>query len=78
MEDEIDLDSMTPEERAEFCKMAEGVVRQVKKALLGSSVECPNCNVMVTIDRSHDHLAWSAECRCGWSAAGSGPPALKH
>lgn len=78
MEKEFDLDSMTPEERKAFVEMAQAQIQQAQEALRGTEMECPNCNVMAPIKRSYDHTSWTVECLCGWSAAGSGAPAMRH
>ena len=54
------------------------VAEHVKSHQLGGDMPCPQCGVSVPIRRDQQHSTWDAECNCGWSAAGSGPPARKN
>ena len=68
------LEDMTPEEREEFGKEAKAISDRVMAESEGDAITCVQCSLQTPIVR--DGNSWTAECRCGWSAAGSGPRPL--
>ena len=76
MAEKIDLENMTPEQRASFVELAQAAMDHVNEGNIGDTMTCLACGKPVRIER--EPMSWSVECTCGWSAAGSGPPARKN
>ena len=57
---------------------ASRLIEHVKSHSLGDNMPCPQCGTAVPIRRNRQHTEWDAECRCGWSVAGSGPPVKRN
>lgn len=68
---------MTDEELDALKERAAAEMEHVKAHALGDDMPCPSCSKRIPLRWDQDHLAWTAECLCGWSAAGSGPPRRK-
>lgn len=58
-----------------MAQRAQAFLNQVKYNV-GEIMPCPQCGKQTPIRRLGG--AWDVECLCGWSAAGSGPPAKSN
>ena len=66
------IKGMTPEQIAELKDKAEDTLAHVGlSGPIGEQIDCLQCGLPLNVQR--DGNAWNAECRCGWSAAGSSP-----
>ena len=68
-----------PEERLdETIMLHKKNTDQIMSAIVGDAMSCFVCGKTTPIHWAQDHLSWSVECLCGWSAAGAGPPTNKN
>jgi ribosomal protein L37AE/L43A len=62
----------------EMNEVAKKLVANIKAASVGDTMRCPSCRKDAAIRRNAHNTVWEVECTCGWSAAGSGPPAKSN
>lgn len=67
------IKTMTPKELEAMAEQAQEALAAVGgvSGPVGEQTDCLRCGQPLNVKRNGN--AWSVECRCGWSAAGSAP-----
>lgn len=63
------LETLTQEDR-EVAERIEQRVEALKSGVANGNLECLCCGRPLRVDRDADGRGWSANCLCGWEAAG--------